>query len=461
MQLLKEFNLEELKEDGIIPLKKEEKKLYVLTYEILKNTTICKYKKMFNLKLIPFYIGLSFYESKFKEMESRLKNCKRQNVEEFKEGNLLLKDTLDKAILKRASDIHLEPSKDFVQIRFRIDGVIVKYTRILKSNYEELLSIVKVKSNMDISKKFIPQDGNMTYTYENSQYNLRISTMPNIYGEKLVIRILNPQKEIKLQDLGFHMQIDKFQKILNKNSGIVLSAGPTGSGKSTTLKALINSMKKHEKNIVTIEDPVEYRLEEVTQIALNEKAGLNFSTALKSILRQDPDVIMVGEIRDEETAQIALRAAITGHLVLSTVHTYDSTSVITRLLDMNIPAYIILDTVSMILSQRLVRKICPYCKHEYYVQEKVYEDLGLKSGTKLYRGIGCDYCHNTGYIGRTVTYEILELREEHKKYISNNKDLSGFRSFCMDNGLISIKEYSLRLLLQGITTLEEIYKVIL
>lgn len=461
VDFIREFKINDLIEDEILPIKKEKNKLYVATYKFIKSEISIKYKRLYNVKLIPFYVTLGVFKAKFKEVEEELKILEKKEVCKFKESNVLLEEILNRAIIKRASDIHLEPSKEFAKVRFRIDGVLLEDLKIGTNNYLELLSIIKVKSNMDISKKLIPQDGNMAYYFNGIQYKCRTSTIPSIYGEKLVLRLLNPKEEVKLEELGFYNNVEDLKQILNINNGIFLISGPTGSGKSTTLKALLNSMNKNEKNIITIEDPVEYELQNITQVALNPKAGLSFSTALKSMLRQDPDVIMVGEIRDEETAQIALRSAVTGHLVLSTVHTFDSTSVITRLLDMNIPPYIILDTVSIVLSQRLVRKICPLCKEEYILKDDSYAELGLKNGDSIFKGNGCSHCNNTGYKGRTVTYEILQLKEEHKNYISKNNDLSGFREFCIKNNLVTLKENAITLLKEGVTTVEEVYKVIL
>lgn len=461
LDFIREFKIEDLIDDQILPIKNEKNKLYVATYRIIKNETIQKYNELYNLKLIPFYISLSMFQIKFKSIQKKIDILEKKEVCKFKESNIFIEEILDRAIIKRASDVHFEPCKDFSKIRLRIDGVLVDDLNIGNKNYLEILSIIKVKSNMDISKKLIPQDGNMAYYFKGIQYKCRISTIPSIYGEKLVIRLLNPKEEIKLEDLGFNKSIGDLKKILKINNGIFLISGPTGSGKSTTLKALINSMNKNEKNIITIEDPIEYELKNVTQVSLNPKAGLNFSSALKNLLRQDPDVIMVGEIRDEETAQIALRAAVTGHLVLSTVHTFDSTSVITRLLDMGIPPYIILDTVSIVLSQRLVRKICPFCKEECILKDNLYSELGLEKGTKVFRGKGCSHCNNTGYKGRIVTYEVLKLEQNHKNYISRNTDLSGFRDFCIENNLTTLKENVITLLKEGVTTIEEAYKVIL
>lgn len=442
--------------DDFIPIQLNKDVVTLLTYKKLNEKIITKIKKDYGLKVKEKFIPYTSYCERLQEFKESMDKTSPIEVSEE-----LFRSIIESALSQKASDIHLEPDSSICTIRFRVNGVLSKFEHIPNKSYDEILSIVKIKSNMDISKKLIPQDGSMTYYFQGYRYNLRTSTLPNIYKENLVIRILNPKNNIDLYSLGFSENLNELRKVSYKSKGIFLVSGPTGSGKSTTLKAIINSMDKESKNIITIEDPVEYKLDGVTQVNLNEKVNLGFNTALKSIVRQDPDVIMIGEIRDEETAATALRAAITGHLVLSTVHTYDSTSVITRLLDMKIPSYILLDGLSMVLSQRLVRKLCPHCKEKYLLKKGECEELNLHDGDVLYREIGCEKCNNTGYVGRKIVYEILELTDLHKGYISNNKDLSGFREFCIKNGLVTLKEKCLKMLYEGSTTIEEVFKVIL
>lgn len=440
--------------EEFIPIKLNNNVLTLLTYKKLDSNTIEKIKDDYGFTIKEKFISYTTYCEKIKTFKENLNNDPKASEELF---HYIIK----KALSEKASDIHIEPCSDICNIRFRINGVLSLFQHISIKSYKEILSIVKIKSNMDISKKLIPQDGSMTYYFMGYKYNLRTSTLPSIYKENLVIRILNPKQDIDLYNLGFSENLDELKNIAYKNKGIFLVSGPTGSGKSTTLKAIINSIDKDSKNIITIEDPVEYKLQGVTQVNLNKKVNLGFNEALKSIVRQDPDVIMIGEIRDEETATTALRAAITGHLVLSTVHTYDSTSVVTRLLDMKIPPYILLDGLSMVLSQRLVRELCPHCKKKYSLKKGEYEELNLHEGDIIYKSVGCEKCNKTGYIGRKIVYEFLNLNQSHKRYISNNKDLSGFREFCIKNGLITLKNKCLKMLYDGTTTVEEVFKVIL
>jgi len=463
LEFIKKFPLEFLVKNEFVPIKEINNKIYVQSYKKLTRDFKKVFKKKHNKKIIEKIITYSEYCEKITKIKEAIEIEENDYTKDFKnkKGNEILKKIIEEGIENKVSDIHFEPKEKKCKIRFRINGILKEYANLSNKTYLELLSIVKIKSNMDISLKMIPQDGSIVYKFQDKIYNCRTSTIPSIYGEKLVIRILNPNENINLECLGFKDETYKLKKVIYKNKGIFLISGPTGSGKSTTLKGIINCMNKKERNIITIEDPVEYKLKDVTQVNLNRKAGLGFKEALRSTLRQDPDVIMIGEIRDEDTAKIALRSAITGHLVLSTVHTYDSTSVITRLLDMNIPSYILLDGLSTVVSQRLLRTICPHCKEEYTLSQDTYNELGVKKGAILYKAKGCKHCNYTGYIGRQVIYEILELKDKHKNYISRHKDLTGFRNFCIENGLITLDEKCLKMLKSGDTSLEEVYKAIL
>jgi type IV pilus assembly protein PilB len=319
-----------------------------------------------------------------------------------------------------------------------------------------------VLANINISEKRLPQDGKITYKSNKQFFDLRVSTLPTIHGEKIVIRILYKSKDlISLNNLGFsEKSVNTIRNILKVSNGIILLTGPTGSGKSTTLYAMLNEIDKVKKNIITIEDPVEYTMEGINQVNVNPKAKLTFAEGLRSILRQDPDVIMVGEIRDEETAQIAIRAAITGHLVLTTLHTNNALDSISRLADMKVPQYLISDALVGIIAQRLIRKLCSSCKEEYLpsVEEKTM--LGIDSNTKLFKSRGCVKCSNKGYKGRCVVYEIFTVDDEQRYLIQKGKYGEELKKSYYKGNVFSLKENCLELIKKGVTSFEEYIRVI-
>jgi type IV pilus assembly protein PilB len=361
----------------------------------------------------------------------------------------LVDQIIIQGIEEDASDIHIEPYKDSGKVKFRIDGDIIFKYNIPMFFYTFLVSRVKVFCKMDIGEKRVPQDGKGEFKKDGINYDLRCVTLPSVFGEKIVIRVLKREDKIEsLKGLGFKDEKD-IKRILNYSNGLILVTGSTGSGKSTTLHSMINEIKGNNLSIVTIEDPVEYLVDDITQININTKIGLDFPVMLRSILRGDPDVIMVGEIRDQETAKIATRAAITGHKVLSTLHTNSAVSTIWRLRDMGVEPYIISSCLSLIISQRLIKKICPYCKTSYRISREEKEILGI--GERLYQGKGCDKCSNTGYRGRTVIYELLAVDQVIKDKIKMEEQID------IKNGM---KENALKLLLSGITSFEEYIKIL-
>ncbi len=368
---------------------------------------------------------------------------------------------IEQAINKKASDIHMEPFEDNVIIRYRIDGVLYESFIIPRNIYLSICSRVKIEANMDIAERRVPQDGKIQFKYKNLNYDLRVSTLPTLHGEKIAIRILYKEERIiSLNSLGFSsLGIKNILDCLNRSHGIILVTGPTGSGKTTTLYSMINEIDKQHKNIVAIEDPSEIFLSRVNQININTKAGLTFASGLRSILRQDPDVIMVGEIRDEETAQIAIRAAITGHLVLSTLHTNDAVSSLTRLIDMGVPNYLLADSLIACIAQRLVRKICNYCKTEYSPDENERRSLELQSTAILYKGKGCVFCNDTGYKDRTVVYELMQINTSIKYIISKGKSAEEIRSINKRSNMSTIEHNGRELVKLGITTYEEFLKL--
>ncbi|MGK0466249.1 GspE/PulE family protein [Clostridium sp.] len=364
---------------------------------------------------------------------------------------------LKQAVNAEASDIHLEPFKYFAILRMRVDGILKEINQIPSNVYKSLSTRIKIIANMDIATKLIPQDGKITENIDGVDYDFRVSSLPTMYGEKLVIRVLyKSERFINLDSLGFSPDVVILLKdILKLSYGMILVTGPTGSGKSTTLYALLNEINSKSKNIITIEDPIEYNMPRINQVNVNNKAGLTFSTGLRSILRQDPDIIMLGEIRDEETAQIAVRASITGHLVLSTLHTNDSVSSISRLIDMGIPSYLVADSLVVVLAQRLVRKLCNYCKVECETSHEDSHNFDVKKGDKIYSALGCSKCNGNGYKGRTVVYELLKLDSNHKSIIAKSGISDELWSYCKENSSGSCRESCKALVRNGVTSIEE------
>lgn len=365
--------------------------------------------------------------------------------------NYLFQDILQKSLKANASDIHIEPFNDLLKIRIRVDGKMKEMTNLDLDLYPPLASVIKYKADMDITEKRLPQDGRIDIKINNSIVDIRISTVPTTYGEKIVLRLLNRDSFLKTkEELGFSRKaINKIQQIINKKTGILLVTGPTGSGKTTTVYSILQDLKNTDKNIMTIENPVEYKMEGINQIQVNQKVGLTFEKGLKAILRQDPDIIMVGEIRDIETAKTAVRAAITGHLVISTLHTNDAISSIARLIDMEIPPYLLNASLIGVISQRLVRKVCSNCSNEIIVKQ----NDGKSISTAI--PIGCEECRHTGYEGRTVAYEILVIDDEVKNAIQESKEAKTIKEIAIKNGMITFDDSYSRLLRKKLTTLEE------
>lgn len=372
----------------------------------------------------------------------------------------LVNSIIQQGIRDRASDIHIEPGEDIVKIRYRIDGVLHGTMKYPKHLHNAVIARIKIISDMDITIKRLPQDGRKKFEFDKVNVDLRISTLPTVHGEKIAIRILDRDKYfLKLENLGFTSEnLMEFRKIINYPYGMILVSGPTGSGKTTTLYSTLHELDFVGKNIVTIEDPVEYMLEGINQVQVQTKIGLSFAEGLRSILRQDPNIIMVGEIRDSETADIAIRAALTGHLVLSTIHTNDSASAITRLIDMGVEPFLIASSVIGVVAQRLVRKICPECRIEYEANDKELLSLGTSGPQKLYKGKGCSFCNNTGYKGRVAIYEVLKLLKEHRRLIIDKASSDKIKEMSIKNGMKTLKESGVDLVLRGVTTVGEILK---
>jgi len=372
----------------------------------------------------------------------------------------LVNSIIQQGIRNGASDVHIEPGEENVKIRYRIDGVLRENMKYPKQLHNAVVARIKIISNMDITIKRLPQDGRKKFEFDGRDVDLRISTLPTVHGEKIAIRILDRDKYyMKLENLGFSPEsLLEYRKIINYPYGMILVSGPTGSGKTTTLYSTLQDLDITGKNIVTIEDPVEYILEGINQVQVQPKIGLTFAEGLRSILRQDPNIIMVGEIRDSETADIAIRAALTGHLVLSTIHTNDSASAITRLIEMGVEPFLIASSVVGVVAQRLVRKICPECKIQYEADDKELISLGISGPQKLYKGKGCSFCNNTGYRGRIAIYEVLRLLKEHRRLIMEKASSDKIKEMSVKNGMKTLKESGVDLILKGVTTVKEILK---
>lgn len=371
------------------------------------------------------------------------------------------------AIKDRASDIHIEPDEKALRIRLRIDGFLYEFLTLPKQVHPSLTSRIKVLAEMDIAETRLPQDGNLNVKLDNRGFEIRVSTFPTIYGENVVLRILDQTSSLmKLEDLGFtENMLIRYKQLIKKPNGIILVTGPTGSGKTTTLYASLNMINSLEKNIITIEDPVEYRLALIRQTQVNLKAGITFAKGLRSILRQDPDVVMVGEIRDLETAEVTVQAALTGHMVVSTLHTNDAPEAITRLKDIGVEPYLISSSVIGVLAQRLIRIICPQCRVPYQTDQSMLAKLSeyfpeLKEPITLYKGKGCKNCKQSGYWGRTGIFELLIVDDRIKQLITEKASVQIIRETARGTtGMISLRDDGLKKVLKGITTLEEVDRV--
>lgn len=372
----------------------------------------------------------------------------------------LVNSILSQAVREKASDVHISPEKDYVQVRFRVDGRLHEVPAPQKSMFLPIVSRLKILAGIDIAVSRIPQDGRFTIKMDNKEINIRASTIPTIYGENLVLRLLDTSAGVYTLDrLGMSQgDMDKIESMIIKPYGMILSTGPTGSGKSTSLYSILKKINEPDINIITLEDPVEFRIEKIRQIQLNRKAGMTFASGLRSILRQDPDVIMVGEIRDDETATIAVQAALTGHRVFSTVHTNDAAGAITRLLDMGIEPFLVSSVMLVSFAQRLVRKICPYCKEPYSPPKEALAHWGLDKieGANFQRGRACFQCMGTGYKGRTGIFEVLVIDEMVQDMILKRKSAQEITRASHQVGrLRTLNEDAADKVLKGITTLEE------
>lgn len=375
----------------------------------------------------------------------------------------LVNQILTGGIHQRASDIHIDPHETKIIIRYRIDGLLKTDRTVPKDIQSSLIARIKIMANLNITETRLPQDGRIKVNIDSVPVDLRISILPTLFGEKVVIRILDLRNTVMdLAKMNFNkINYQRFIKMIELPSGMILLTGPTGSGKSSTLYAALNHLKNEVVNIITIEDPVEYQMEGINQVQVNSNIGLTFANGLRSILRQDPNIIMIGEIRDLETAEIAIRASLTGHLVLSTIHTNSAIATIPRLIDMGIEPFLVMSSLSCIVAQRLVRKICPNCKQEFEpteVESNLYQKRGLKVG-KVYRGKGCNSCKMTGYRGRVAIHEVLVIDDTIRTMMMNNKSMPEIKNYALRSGMIFLIDDGLLKVKQGITTIEEVLRV--
>jgi type IV pilus assembly protein PilB len=373
---------------------------------------------------------------------------------------------LEQAIMQKASDIHLEPLEGRMKVRYRIDGLLRDIMEIPRHLQGDVNSRIKVMAGLDITERRKPQDGRIQLSFNGTEVDLRISTLPTVYGEKIVARVLHRANHLMdLDEFGFSpADLEKMESMLRLNQGLILVTGPTGSGKTTTLYAFLNRLNSPEKNIVTVEDPVEYRLDGVNHVQVNPKVGLTFATGLRTVLRQDPDVIMVGEIRDEETGEIAVRSALTGHLVLSTLHTNSAVATVSRLINMGLEPYILSSTIIGIVAQRLVRRICFDCREEVELTDplmiRYIRSLGLEPPQVVYQGKGCPLCGGTGYRGRTAIGEVLVFNREMRQAVDRRAGEDELLDIALRSGMTTLQRAAVAKLAQGITTAEEIIRTV-
>lgn len=375
----------------------------------------------------------------------------------------LINTVITQAVKDRASDVHIEPYPDSLRVRFRIDGKLHDVMKPPKHLHAGMISRVKILSGMDIAEKRVPQDGRFPINVEGRQFDIRSSTLPTLHGEKIVMRLLEKTSglpQLNLSQLGFSGPLLRsYETLTSKPYGFILSTGPTGSGKTTTMYSSLRTINAAEKNIITVEDPIEYDLPDISQVQVNPKAGLTFASGLRSILRQDPDVIMIGEIRDVETASIATHAALTGHLVLSTLHTNEAVGAIARLIDMGVEPFLITSSLIGVLGQRLIVKICPYCKESYTAEVDILRNIGIKGKILLHKGKGCGECRFTGYLGREGLFELLQITEGIKKLIVEKATASEIKAQAIKEGFKTMREEGLLKAVEGITTIEEVLRV--
>ncbi|MDR1007015.1 MAG: GspE/PulE family protein [Campylobacteraceae bacterium] len=476
-KLSKRVALPQLKKYDALPVKEDDINIYIAVKDPSNMATIDGLQRLFNRKMVkaviadPTLIEKYFNKIELSESINGIINEIRREITTSAANNpqessgilKLIEAILKTSILARASDIHIEPTEKNCIVRSRIDGMLAETFVFEKDIYPPLSSRIKLLSNMDIAEKRKPQDGRFSAKILSKEYDFRISALPTLFGESIVLRILDKSKiMIKLENLGMHpLNYEKFSRSMRAPYGIILVTGPTGSGKSTTLYAALNAIKSVESKIITVEDPVEYQLNLVQQVHVNEKANLTFSSALRSILRQDPDIIMIGEIRDQETLRIAVQAALTGHLVFSTLHTNDAISAVTRVIDMGIEPYLISGALVAIEAQRLVRRLCPNCKAKINIPTNMLNKIKpfIPENYTFYKAVGCEKCSQTGYLGREMISEILPISEKIASMIAQGTTKDEIKRQAYAEGFIDIFKDGIIRAAKGITSVDEVLRV--
>ena len=470
--------------NNVLPLYQEDKTLYVAMKNPNDIITIDNLHLMTGLEICPLVVAdmeLAAAIENFANMNSSVENYddddQTEAVEETEELTLddkpavqLVNQIINNAIKSGASDVHIEALEKNLRVRFRIDGVLQEVMQNPIKIFPSVVSRVKVLGGMDIAEKRVPQDGRATVRYEDKTLDVRIATMPTVYGEKIVMRLLERNKgNVSIKDINFSKrQFPRFDKAIHMPYGFVLVTAPTGSGKSTTLYATLAETSTLEKNVITLEDPVERRMAGINQVQMNNRAGMTFAAALRSVLRSDPDIVMVGEIRDGETAKIAVEAALTGHMVLSTLHTNDAAGAVTRLEEMGVEPFLTASSLVGVLAQRLVRKLCPKCKEEYTLTReemlKILPDFPVEEYPqevyKVYKPKGCLTCNNTGYKGREAVFEFLTVTEEMKKLILDRANGAQIKKLAIEQGMFTLKNEGIYKVMEGKTSIEELLRVI-
>lgn len=477
-KLSEKTSLAQLKKYEILPVKEDDLNIYVAFKNPFDVDVQDKAQGIFNRKLLKIVVSdpkqIDKYLSKIalsENIKGLVADIRKELASTGGAGNsddtsailLLIETIVKQSIVLRGSDIHIEPTENNCIVRTRIDGMLTETFIFDKDIYPPLISRLKLLSNMDIAERRKPQDGRFSLKVGDREYDFRISTLPIINGESTVMRILDKSKVIiSLEKLGMHPKsFEKFSAAMKAPYGVVLVTGPTGSGKSTTLYAALNDVKSIDTKVITVEDPVEYQVTLIQQVHVNEKAGLTFAAALRSILRQDPDIIMIGEIRDQETLRIAIQAALTGHLVFSTLHTNDAISAIPRIADMGIEPYLISGALIAVEAQRLVRKLCPHCKQPTNLPKQMLEQIKeyLPEKYTFFKHVGCDHCGGTGYMGREMISEILPISDRLQSLIAQGASKDDMKKVAYEEGFIDMFHDGVIRAARGVTSIEEIYRV--
>ncbi len=477
------------KKHGILPIKRDEDGVLVATSNPLDLYPLDDVRILLNQDVKPVIMPSRAIIDSINQVYDRNSNTAQQIIEDFSESSLniitsaleeptdlldasdeapvirLVNSILFQAVKQRASDVHIEPFERDLVVRYRVDGILYNVLTPPKRIQPSITSRVKIMAGLNIAEKRLPQDGRIRVTIAGKDIDIRVSVIPTAHGERIVMRLLDKTSILlKLEDIGFSPdQLKIFNRLIHKPHGIILLTGPTGSGKTTTLYGALTRINSPDKNIITVEDPIEYQIKGVGQIQVNPKIDLTFANGLRSILRQDPDVIMVGEVRDLETAEIAIQASLTGHLVFSTLHTNDSAGAVTRLIDMGIEPFLASSSLIAIMAQRLIRILCPECRQKYSPSEEELREIGIDSTAvgkrSLYRTTGCEHCIGTGYRGRTGIFELLVLDDEIRSLILKNYDANTIKKTATNKGMLSLRQDGARKVLRGITTIEEVVRV--